>query len=166
MSLRMQRGLLCTGNSRRGVRAGFRIGCALILAPALAGCFVGPVVSPDTDKDNDGVADNLESARCAPASSQLLSAIEEGLTVSGGASLLNGQIVSSDDFEQLYFVAAQIKGAGISDAVGAWATNDESGGRSIYSANAVAVEFTDWPRRPKFSRSDRGLRVAQACARD
>jgi hypothetical protein len=170
MSFRSRRGIFCTSNWWRGVRAAFRLGCLLLQASALvlalSGCIEGPLVSADTDRDNDGVADDLESARCAPASSQLLSAIEKGLTVSGGGSLSNGQIVRSDDFEQLFFVAAHIEGAGISDDIGAWATNDATGRGYIYSANALAAEFTDWGRRPGFSRSEQGLRVAKACTRD
>jgi hypothetical protein len=104
------------------------------------------------------------SDRCSAASSALLSAIEQGLTVSGGGSLSGGQVVRSDDFENVYFVAARIEGEGMSDAVGVWATNDQAGGGSIFSADALASEFSDWGEGPGFSSSDDGFEEARDCA--
>ena len=94
----------------------------------------------------------------------MLSAIEQGLTVTGGGSLSNGQVVRSDDFENVYFVAAQIEGEGMEDSVGVWATNDPGGDGTIFSAEGFAREFSDWGDGPGFSPSDDGLDEARDCA--
>lgn len=105
-----------------------------------------------------------ESSRCARASAALVSAIETGLTVTGGGSLSNAFVVKSDDFENASFVAAQIEGEGMDDTVGVWSTNDPDGGGSILSADAFAAEFSDWGDGPGFSSSDDGFSEARECA--
>lgn len=105
-----------------------------------------------------------EAAGCDRAPAALLSAIETGLTVTGGGSLSNGYIVRSSDYEQVYFVAAQIEGEGMDDSVGVWATNDPDGGGLIFAAEGLAREFSDWGDGPGFSSSDDGLSEARDCA--
>lgn len=131
-------------------RAGF-----LALAVILSAC---------STQGDDGGGGGPQSSRCDRASSALVSAIESGLTVGGGGSLSNAYIVKSGDFDNVYFVAAQIGGEGMSDAVGVWATNGPNGDGSIFSANAMAAEFSDWGGGPGFTPSDDGLSVARDCA--
>lgn len=87
--------------------------------------------------------------RCEPVSRALLDGIETGLTVSGGGSLSSGQAVRSDDFEQVWFVAAEIDGPGLEGDgdIGLWATNSVPGGSPeglIFAVDAIAREFSDW----------------------
>jgi hypothetical protein len=108
-------------------------------------------------------------SQCEAAAPALLAAIGNGLTVTGGASLANGFVVKSRDFQKVYFVAARITGAGMSDTVGLWATNDPSGGGFVYSIDAFAREFSDWGDGSKtdahLSESDDGGAAAKACAK-
>ena len=76
----------------------------------------------------------------------------------------NAYIVQSGDFENVYFVAAQIEGEGMGGTVGVWATNGPNGDGSIFSADAVAAEFSEWGGGPGFSPSDDGLAEASDCA--
>lgn len=72
--------------------------------------------------------------------------IEQGLTVTGGGSLRNGQVVESNDFDNVYFVAADIEGSGMDGLnVGIWATKDGTGsGGLVHSVDGVANESSDW----------------------
>jgi hypothetical protein len=140
----------------------FLIGAGIVVVLLLA---VFGVFSPDEQssgtEDND---DDDQTTRCVAASGALVSAIESGLTVSGGGSLSNAYIVRSDDFDNAYFVAARINGEGMGDSVGVWSTNDPDGGGSIFSADAFAAEFSDWGDGPGFSPSDDGFTEAEDCA--
>lgn len=104
------------------------------------------------------------SSRCDTASTALVDAIESGLTVTGGGSLSNAQIVKSDDYENAYFVAARIEGEGMADAVGVWSTNDPAGGGSIFAADSFARQFSDWGPGPGFLSSDDGFAEVRECA--
>jgi hypothetical protein len=87
-----------------------------------------------------------DSARCSSASDALLQTIADGLTVDG-ATLTSGFVVRSDQFEDVYMVAAEIDGPGLEGAgdVGVWATNDTAGGGSILSVADTAKERSSWP---------------------
>jgi hypothetical protein len=91
------------------------------------------------------------SSQCQPvADADLEASIGQGLIVDG-AILRDGFAVRSDEFEQVWFVAAEIDepGAeGVGD-VGVWSTNTEpsrleSGSGLIFGINDVARRFTDW----------------------
>jgi hypothetical protein len=87
-----------------------------------------------------------DSARCSSASDALLQTIAAGLTVDG-ATLSSGFVVRSEQFEEVYLVAAEIDGPGLegSGDVGVWATNDTAGGGSILSVDDTAKERSSWP---------------------
>lgn len=142
-------------------RRGFLIVAALVVVLLLA--MLG-MFTPSDEQPGDAGGEEPQSSRCDRASAAVVSAIESGLTVTGGGSLSNAFIVRSDDFESVYFVAAQIEGEGLSDTVGVWARNDPQGGGAIFSAEALAVEFSDWGEGPGFSSSDDGLSEARDCA--
>lgn len=95
--------------------------------------------------ENEGTAGGA-SDRCSTATSTLLSAIENGLTINGGGSLRNAQVVRSNDFENVYFVSADLEGPGLDadDDVATWATNSLDGSGPIFSVDAVASEMSDW----------------------
>lgn len=105
------------------------------------------------------------SDRCAPASDGLVSSVETGLTVSGGGSLGSGQVVKSNAFPTLWFLAARVSGPGMSGKdVGVWATSDDTGHGMIWSVDGMAHEFSDWPKGPA-TMSDDGASIAQGCAK-
>lgn len=109
------------------------------------------------------------ATRCQPADPALLAAIAAGLTVDGGGDLRNGWTVRSSDFEKVYFVAAEITGAGMNGTVGLWATNDPAGAGMIFAVDGLANEFSDWADGRKtdaaFSTFNDGAREAIDCAK-
>jgi hypothetical protein len=115
-----------------------------------------------------------DMSRCERASDVLLGAIETGLTVTAGGSLRSGFGVRSDDFERVWFVAAEIDGPGMEDAgdVGVWATNTAPDVQNaadiglIFAVDGFAQEFSDWgaDAPEQFSMEDDGAEEARACA--
>ena len=114
-----------------------------------------------------GWADNGDSggsARCLNVSGAKLNDIEQGLEP--GLSLRNGQAVRSDDYEQVYMIAADIQGPGLegSDDVGVWSSNSLRANQGlVFAVDAVAREFTNWGRLPNSSSTDHGVREAKRC---
>lgn len=87
--------------------------------------------------------------------------------------ILPGFAVRSNDYERVWFVAAEITGPGIEpkQAIGLWAINgelDEPG--IILSVNGFALEFTEYPdgstTDAQTSQFDDGAQEALACAAD
>jgi endonuclease YncB( thermonuclease family) len=87
-------------------------------------------------------------ARCENVSNYVQEALIEGLTNGTGATLRGFQAVRSNDFEEVYFVAAELEGPGLDgdDQIGVWATNDIDSYMGIYmSVNEIAKEFSEFP---------------------
>lgn len=88
------------------------------------------------------------SSRCRSVPPALVSAIETGLTVTGGGTLHNTQAVKSRDFNRVWFISAEIDGPGLEGEgdIGTWAKSGPLavGGGLILSIDAVAQEFSDW----------------------
>lgn len=112
------------------------------------------------------------SARCESVSPTTLEAIASGLTVTGGGTLRDGQAVRSEDFERVWFVAAEIDGSGIEGdgEVGVWATNgDPASGEvgSIFAVDTYAQESSDWgpgdQTDDELTMADDGAQEAQDC---
>jgi hypothetical protein len=113
------------------------------------------------------------SSRCVatPASASLMETISHGLTVSG-RTLGSGYVVRSDDYDEVYFIAAPISGQGVgstgSGTVGVWAW-DLLPVETISSVNNAALEFSDWPdgttSTPPLSMSDDGASEALGCVK-
>jgi hypothetical protein len=149
---------------------------ALLMTTVLAACGATPVTytaesepaAPTATATATATATETPtetpSSRCDAASPALVAAIETGLTVTGGGSLSDAWVVKSDDFETVYFVAANIEGEGVSDTVGVWATNDPAGGGYILAADSFARELSDWGTGLGFSSSDDGFAEARECA--
>jgi hypothetical protein len=77
-----------------------------------------------------------------------LAKIASALTVQGGGSLRNGQAVKSNDFQNVFMVAADLQGSGLGGTgdIGVWATNSLDPNAGIVMAvDGVAKEFSDWP---------------------
>lgn len=131
------------------------MGRLLMVAVLVAGCGGGPTAGGGTQAPN----------RCVSVSAELVDAIETGLTVSGGGTLGAAQAVKSNDFEQAWFVAAEIRGPSL-DEVGVWATNGLTAGDGlIFAADGFAKEFSDWGDGPGFSIADDGAQEAKNCVR-
>jgi hypothetical protein len=85
---------------------------------------------------------------CKDVRKGLVAAVGTGLTVQGGGTLRQAQAVKSGYFDAVYFVTAEIQGAGLegSDDVGTWAKSGplKVGGGLIYSVDSIANEFSDW----------------------
>lgn len=96
-----------------------------------------------------------KSAPAYPAASQsqveaIRFGLEDGLTTGATAS------VKSNDFRNIYFVAAELLGPGLDGAVGVWAMNDNADSM-IFSVDAIADEFSGYPRG---SRTQAGISMA------
>ena len=100
------------------------------------------------------------ASRCIVADTRLVADIAEGLdyNVTGG-----GQMVRSDDFELVWYVAVPVNGD-----VGVWATDrvsadgDYTGQGLLYSVNDVARERSDYGTHTPTMEHD-GAREAVAC---
>lgn len=105
--------------------------------------------------------------RCIPVPRDVARGIADGLTVAGKGALSKARAVRSRDYERVWFVAAEIRGPGMDNVVGVWATNsiDASELGSVFPANGIADEFSTWgdagPRR--FAMTDDGAREAEGC---
>lgn len=115
-----------------------------------------------------GIGSNESGGRCEPVAREVAAGIAEGLTVQGGGSLRNVQAVKSNDFNDVWFVAADLEGAGLdgTDDIGVWATNSITRVASIFAADSVAKEFSDWgDAGGRFKPDDDGMAEARMCAR-
>lgn len=80
--------------------------------------------------------------------------------------------VRSQDFERVWFIAAEIDGPGIEDEgeVGIWATNADPDGSSlgtVFAVNGFAQEFSTWPAGDStdaaITEDDHGAEEARDC---
>jgi hypothetical protein len=108
-------------------------------------------------------------SRCQPAGAALVSAISTGLDE--GLTLSKANVVRSEDFEEAYFVAADLQGPGLdgSSDIATWVSNRSDGSGLIYSVGSVSAEFSSWGSGEDtdagFSLSDDGASEAADCAR-
>ena len=142
--------------AKRFKTTGIAVGVGLFLLAMFTAC-----------DDDTGSGSTSDVSRCRSASAAA-ARIAEGLTVDGGGSLRYAQAVRSSEFDSVWFVAAEIDGAGIEadGDVGVWATNDLSDGL-IFSVNALAREFSDWGDGGRtdaaFSMANDGAEEARDC---
>jgi hypothetical protein len=113
------------------------------------------------------------SDRCVPASFQQMDVIRAGVKgISENNDVKDGFAVRSNDFNRIWFVAAEITGPGIdpNKAVGLWAIPGELNKPTsgAWSVNGFAIEFSDWGDGTKIdaqlSISDDGAKEALSCA--
>ena len=114
--------------------------------------------------------DSESSTRCKPASRAKLDDITSGLTVDKG-QLRNGVVVRSNDFESVFFIAAELDAPGLEGAgdIGVWASNRADGSEgTIFAVDGIANEFSEWPdgRRTdaEMSIANDGADEARSCA--
>jgi len=113
-------------------------------------------------------------SRCVVATDAQMDAIRAGMdTIYPLNTVKSGWAVKSNDYENVWFVAAKIYGDGMEDGAGPglWAmggTPSEPNG--IFSVDGFALEFSTWADGPKsafaLSTFDDGAQEALACARN
>lgn len=147
------------------------LGCGSGLLLFLAGVLTIMVVwsmSEDGARGN-GTVEVVEPIACLDVSPALVEAIESGLNVTGGGSIGRAAAVRSGAHQNAFYVAAEIRGAGIDGTIGVWATNNLDAQGMLYSVDGYANEFSDWgdgrTTDAAFSMSDPGAREARTCLR-
>ena len=121
---------------------------ALVVVFVLAGC-----ASPVPDLPPSGL--------CEAAPAALVTAVSEGLVAD--TSLTGARIVRDPEREDIWLVAAELDGPGITGEgeVGVWATDRPDDPTMIWSVDAFALQFSEWPRIPDPTSSERAF--ARAC---
>ena len=103
---------------------------------------------------------------CTPATTDLMTPLANKLTIANGR-LVNGQIVESEEQDDVYFVAAEIDSPKLqtSGDVGVWVTTTPHGGEAIFSVNDLAKSSSDWRTAEKgeLSADDPAAAAARAC---
>jgi hypothetical protein len=128
---------------------------AFLLSSILAGC---------------GTAQQLEEAtqptRCQTVPSAAIEAIETGLE--NGLSLRDAFAVRSRDYKRVFMVSADIQGPGFegTDDVATWGLNQLAQPQSVFSAENLAEEFSDWGPLPDGSPADDGISESGECVRE
>jgi hypothetical protein len=135
----------------KGLVAGVFLGAAL----AFAGCG-------DSAEQTSAQLSDQRPHNCERPSPKVIASIEEGLTVSGGGSLGRAYAVRSSDFKKVWMVAAEIQGDGMKGTLGVWATNDIRSYGSVFAADHMAREFSDWGS-GQVESDDDGIEAAKAC---
>lgn len=108
------------------------------------------------------------SLSCEDVGPEMLAALSRGFTPAFPA-LTEAQAVESRDFDETWFVAAEVAGAGI----GVWATDADPTGSDLtevqfFSVNGVAHQASDWPDHPdpELSMDSDGAAEAESCVAD
>ena len=89
----------------------------------------------------------VEVSRCELAPDFLVQRLNEGLNINGGGSIVNVQVVKSNDFASVYFVAGELQGSGLEEKgdIAVFLTNKLDATGATFSADNIATEFSDWP---------------------
>ena len=115
-------------------------------------------------------ASTPSSDRCLAVSAKKLKNIATGLTIGGGGTLTNGFAVKSNDYEEVWFIAALIDGPSMGKGVvGIWASNRlEANDGFIFAIDGFAEEFSDWgvgsTTDANITQNDDGAQEAAQCA--
>lgn len=91
---------------------------------------------------------------------QIKGGLEEGFTAS------NAYAIKSNDFEKVYFVACNLTGPGVSEAVAVWSISGDSNAPGmIFCANHIAKEFSVYPlgsdTEANISMADEGANIVE-----
>lgn len=156
--------------------------CVLCIIASLAMDALGllPATSPPAQVIPSLVSTNTQpiiptgTSRCVPASAQQMEYIRSGIKgIQQSNDVLQGFAVLSNDYERVWFVAAEITGPAIQpkQAIGLWAINGELDAPGIIlSVNGFAQEFTPYPdgttTDAQTSQFDDGAQEVLACATD
>lgn len=143
-----------------------RVGREQVFVLAVAALLMAGVAGCGTEPQPVGKTTAEQSLRCQRVAPKVVGAISTGINTSG-IRLRGARAVRSGDYKRFYFVAADLQGAGLTgkDDIAVWATNRIADYGSIFSADAVASEFSDWGNGPGFSSFDDGYDAAVDCTR-
>ena len=141
--------------------------------PTAAAAQVHPSPTPEPSPMPEQATSPRPDSRCEAVSQAMLDLIDDQLTVDGG-SLRNGFAVKSEDYENVYMIAADIQGPGMDDdgQVGVWAANglEPEGSLIILAVDGLAKEFSDWfdgdQTDAQLSLADDGVDEARECVGD
>lgn len=134
------------------------------------------VTSPNLLTSAQAPTPKPANERCIIPDQAVIDWISLGLLPEDGTYLRHVWAVKSDDFKNVWFVAADIEGPGMDsdDEIAIWATNaltedgkpQPDGGGAVFSVEAFAREFSDWPT-GDFSLLDDydGMDEAKDCAK-
>jgi len=103
-------------------------------------------------------------SRVIPATQTQLNQVKEGLEEGFTAS--NAYAIKSNDFEKVYFVACNLSGPGVSEAVAVWSISGDSNAPGmILCANHIAKEFSVYPlgsdTKANISMADEGTNIVE-----
>ncbi len=95
---------------------------------------------------NGTVNNEFDTSRCEEVPESFVKRIESGINTQS-IILRNAKAVKSNDFESVYFISADLQGPSLEgdNDIATFATNKMDYNGSIFSADAVADEFFDWP---------------------
>ena len=107
--------------------------CALVVAACASGGATPATAPPATP------------SRCETPSADLISLIEDRLTVNGGGRLLYAQAVRAGDYDKVWMVAGELDGAGMTGLgeIALWATNRIDGSGRVLAVDPLAKEFSE-----------------------
>ena len=110
-----------------------------------------------------------QANRCLEVPEAVVASLNEGFNTEG-LILRNAKAVKSSDFESVYFISADIQGAGLEgeDDIATFTTNSlESGGGIYMSVDRVAKQFSVFPDASntdaKATMSDDGAEQSRDC---
>lgn len=110
-----------------------------------------------------------QASRCLDVPEAVVASLNEGFNTEG-LTLRNAKAVKSNSFESVYFISADIQGAGLEgeDDIATFATNSlENGGGMFMSVDGVAKEFSVFPDASttdaKATMSDDGAEQSRNC---
>ena len=139
----------------------------IVLVPICCVLFLSLILSCG-ENGTAGGGGNGQSDRCVAASSDLVSALSNGLTVSGGGSINNVYTVKNNDGRPYTFIAGRVTGTGLNEVL-VWATPslDLDASALIVATDSLSEEFSVWslPGGNRFAEQfDDDIRAAKGCA--
>ncbi len=113
-----------------------------------------------------GCTGGSSSLTCESVGAPALAALSRGFTP-GFPAIAEGEAVQSRDFDETWFIAAEVGGSGVA----VWATDvdptaEEVTDAQFFSVNGVAQQVSDWPVHPdeELSMDSDGAAEAESCA--
>ena len=79
-----------------------------------------------------------------------------------GMTVAKASAVKSPDHQKVWYIGVRFSGAGVTSAVGLWATNGLTDGL-IFSVDGYAEQFSSFPTQSGLSQLDAAAVAAKAC---
>lgn len=110
--------------------------------------------------------EKVDLSRCINIPLDLISWIEEWLTIDGGGNLIWVQAVKSKDFENVYFISWYLQWAWIKDKsyIATFTTNSlEYWKWMIGSVNSFSKEFSEYPELKNITKYSDWVKESSSC---